>query len=221
VPFTPPPPKPKRNTQCIPVGYVLSSVWDGVMYSARCGMVYSFEKVARIVTLRFGAGRQKMALTDGQISNLSRRTCTCEYGLQSCRRKCRRASRNGLVNDAPTRNPSRYDSQLVASLCGRGGSRESGEGRGGEGEGHARGEVRGVVEVRVELHAARGECRRQIAVRGHGRRGRSREEARGLRRRRCRAERLQPLEHLPRGSTGLTSQPSPLASTQARATPRG
>jgi hypothetical protein len=41
----------------------------------------------RIVMLGFGAGRQKMALERGTNPKLSRRTCTCEYGLQSCRGK--------------------------------------------------------------------------------------------------------------------------------------
>ena len=37
---------------------------------------------SRIVTLRFGTGRQKMALERWTNPTLSRRTCTCEYGLQ-------------------------------------------------------------------------------------------------------------------------------------------
>jgi hypothetical protein len=37
---------------------------------------------SRIVTLGFGTGRQKMALERWTNPTLSRRTCTCEYGLQ-------------------------------------------------------------------------------------------------------------------------------------------
>jgi hypothetical protein len=39
----------------------------------------------RIVTPGFGTGRQRMALERGTKPRLSRRACTCEYGLQSCR----------------------------------------------------------------------------------------------------------------------------------------
>jgi hypothetical protein len=44
-------------------------------------------KKLRIVAFGFGAGRQKMVL--GRWTNLKRSpcTCTCEYGLQSCRGK--------------------------------------------------------------------------------------------------------------------------------------
>ena len=41
----------------------------------------------RIVTLRFGTGRQKRVLEQWTNPKLSRRTCTCAYGLQSCRGK--------------------------------------------------------------------------------------------------------------------------------------
>jgi hypothetical protein len=43
---------------------------------------YSDEKLQRIVTLRFGTGRQRMALERWTNPKLSRRACTCEYGLQ-------------------------------------------------------------------------------------------------------------------------------------------
>jgi hypothetical protein len=39
----------------------------------------------RIVTLRVGAGRQKVVLERWTNPKLSRRTCTCKYGLQWCR----------------------------------------------------------------------------------------------------------------------------------------
>jgi membrane-associated HD superfamily phosphohydrolase len=38
----------------------------------------------RIVTLGWGTGRQKMALQRWTNPKRSRRTCTCECGLQSC-----------------------------------------------------------------------------------------------------------------------------------------
>jgi hypothetical protein len=44
-------------------------------------------KELRIVTLGFGTGRQKMALERWTKPTLSRRACTCEYGIQSCRGK--------------------------------------------------------------------------------------------------------------------------------------
>jgi hypothetical protein len=39
----------------------------------------------RIVTQRFGTGEQKTVLELGTNPKFSRRTCTCEYGLQACR----------------------------------------------------------------------------------------------------------------------------------------
>jgi hypothetical protein len=53
----------------------------------------------RIVALRFGTGRQKMALERVTNPKLSRRACTCEYGLQPCRGKS-----EGVASD-PTRSP--------------------------------------------------------------------------------------------------------------------
>ena len=41
----------------------------------------------RIVTLRFGAVRQKMVLERWTNPKRSRRTCICEFGLPSCRGK--------------------------------------------------------------------------------------------------------------------------------------
>jgi hypothetical protein len=42
---------------------------------------------------------------------LVRRTCTCEYGLQSCRGKSAGVAKQPRER-SPSRNPSRYDSQL-------------------------------------------------------------------------------------------------------------
>jgi hypothetical protein len=66
----------------------------------------------RIVTIEFGTGRQKMVLERWTNPKLSRRTCTCEYGLQSCRGKSVGAAKRPRER-SPTRNPSRYDSQLL------------------------------------------------------------------------------------------------------------
>jgi hypothetical protein len=44
-------------------------------------------QMLRLVTPRFGAGRQKRVLVDGTNPKLSRRTCTSEYGLHSWRGK--------------------------------------------------------------------------------------------------------------------------------------
>jgi hypothetical protein len=43
--------------------------------------------IQRIVTLRFGTGRQRMGLERWTNPKLSRRACTCEYRLRSCRGK--------------------------------------------------------------------------------------------------------------------------------------
>ena len=66
-----------------------------------------------------GFGRQKSprkALVRGTNPKLSRRTCTCEYGLPS-----RGAKSAGFAKRprerSPTRNPSRHDSQLFSPLC--------------------------------------------------------------------------------------------------------
>jgi hypothetical protein len=69
----------------------------------------------RIVTPRFGTGRQKLVLERWTNPKLPRRTCTCEHGLQSCRGN-RRASRNGRVSDLPPETPPAYGSQLL-HLC--------------------------------------------------------------------------------------------------------
>jgi hypothetical protein len=65
----------------------------------------------RIVTSRFGTGRQKMVLERWTNPKVSRRVCTCEYGLQSCLRKSAGVAKRPRERP-PTRNPSRYDSQL-------------------------------------------------------------------------------------------------------------
>jgi hypothetical protein len=64
----------------------------------------------RIVTLRFRTGRQKMAQR-WTNHTLSRRSCTCEYGVPSCRRKSAGVAKRPRER-SPTRNPARYDSQL-------------------------------------------------------------------------------------------------------------
>ena len=53
-----------------------------------------------------GAGRQKMALERGTNPKLSRRTCTCEYWLQSClERSAGSRRKNGLVSALPPEIP--------------------------------------------------------------------------------------------------------------------
>jgi hypothetical protein len=66
----------------------------------------------RFVRLRFGTARQKMALERWTNPNLSRRTCTREYGLQSCRGKSAGHAKRARER-SPTRNPYRYDSRDV------------------------------------------------------------------------------------------------------------
>jgi hypothetical protein len=58
----------------------------------------------RIERLGFGTGRQKMVLERWTNPKHSRRTCTCENGLQSVEGN-RRASRNGRVSDLPPQLP--------------------------------------------------------------------------------------------------------------------
>ena len=67
----------------------------------------------RIVMLRFGTGRQ----TDGQILELSRRSCTCEYGVHSCRGESAGVAKRPRER-SPTRNPTRYEIRncFIASL---------------------------------------------------------------------------------------------------------
>jgi hypothetical protein len=50
-----------------------------------CELMQTAMKELRIVTLRFGTGRQKRALERWTNPKRPRRACTCEYGLQSCR----------------------------------------------------------------------------------------------------------------------------------------
>ena len=68
-------------------------------------------KELRIVTLGFGTGRQKMLLERWTNPKLSRRACTCEYGLQSCRGKSAGVAKRPRER-SPTRNPLGHDSQL-------------------------------------------------------------------------------------------------------------
>ena len=60
---------------------------------------YNEEKL-RIATLKFGTGAHKMVLERGTNPKRSRRTCTCEYGLQSCRGKSA-----GVARRPRERNP--------------------------------------------------------------------------------------------------------------------
>jgi hypothetical protein len=69
----------------------------------------------RIVTLGFGAGRQKTALERWTNPKLSRRTCSPRYGLQSCRGRSAGVSKRPRER-FPTRNPNHYDSQLFHRL---------------------------------------------------------------------------------------------------------
>jgi hypothetical protein len=69
----------------------------------------------RIVTLRFGTRQQKMRLERSTNPKLTRRACTCEYGLQSCRRNSGVAKRprDPLFN---FRNNAQLAAQLAASI---------------------------------------------------------------------------------------------------------
>ena len=58
----------------------------------------------RIVMLGFGTGRQKSVLEREMTPKVSRRTCTCEYGLQSCRGKSAGVAKRPRER-SPTRNP--------------------------------------------------------------------------------------------------------------------
>jgi hypothetical protein len=62
---------------------------------------------AAFVTLRSGTGRQKMGLERWTYPKLSRRTCTCENGLQSCRGESAGVAKRPRER-SPTRNPSRF-----------------------------------------------------------------------------------------------------------------
>ena len=57
----------------------------------------AMHKLLRIVTLGLGTGRQKNGLERWTNPNLSRRTCTCEYGLQSCRGKSVGVANDGQI----------------------------------------------------------------------------------------------------------------------------
>jgi hypothetical protein len=82
----------------------------------------------RIVTVRLGTGRQKMVLERWTNPTLSRRTCTCEYGLRSYRGKSAGVTKPPR-EPSPIRNPSRYDSLHVTAwgcACGIDGGTLSG-----------------------------------------------------------------------------------------------
>jgi hypothetical protein len=72
--------------------------------------MYFLNKANSIVG--FGTGWQLLVLERRPNPKLSRRTCTCEYGLHSCRGKSAGVAKRPRER-SPTRNPSRYDSQLV------------------------------------------------------------------------------------------------------------
>jgi hypothetical protein len=70
------------------------------------------ETCLRTVTVRVCHGATKMLLERWTDPTLSRRTCKCEYGLQSCRGKLASVAKRPRER-SPTRNPQRYDSQLL------------------------------------------------------------------------------------------------------------
>jgi hypothetical protein len=61
--------------------------------------------------LELGTGRQRMLIQRRTNPKLSRRTCTCEYGLHSCRGNSAGVAKRPRERP-PTRNPYRYDSPL-------------------------------------------------------------------------------------------------------------
>ena len=76
---------------------------------------------SRIVTLRFGTGRQKIALERCTTPTLSRRTCRSRYGLPSWRRKSAGGAKRPreLVSHPESRilKPCSSDSQLHIAVC--------------------------------------------------------------------------------------------------------
>jgi hypothetical protein len=86
-----------------------------------CTMVGSAGRVGhtamklRIVTVRVWHGRQKMDLERGTNPTLPRRTCTCEYGLPSCRGTSAGVAKRPRRSSTPKSHS--YDSQLFSSLC--------------------------------------------------------------------------------------------------------
>jgi hypothetical protein len=89
----------------------------GAMYAAQVRHALTAMRKLRIVMLGFGTGRQKTVLDRGTNPKLSRRTCACEYGLQSCRGKSAGVVKRPRER-SPTRNPYRYDSHFL-HRCGR------------------------------------------------------------------------------------------------------
>jgi hypothetical protein len=90
------PPHPTRTAACAALR---------VTHYARAGYPHTAMQMLRIATLKigFGTGRQRMVHERETNPKLSRRTCTCGYGLQSCR------GESGVANrprePPPTRNP--------------------------------------------------------------------------------------------------------------------
>jgi hypothetical protein len=66
----------------------------------------------RIVTIRFGTARQKMALERWTTPTCSRRSPSPRYGVQSCGGKSAGVAKRPRER-SPTRNPRRYDSQRL------------------------------------------------------------------------------------------------------------
>jgi hypothetical protein len=62
-------------------------------------------KQLRIVTLRFGTGRQRMVLEPWTHPKPQRRTCSAQYEVPSCRGKSAGVAKR-LGEGSPTRNPS-------------------------------------------------------------------------------------------------------------------
>jgi hypothetical protein len=78
-------------------------------------MSYSDAKVANR-SIRVWHGRQKMVPERWTNPKLSRRTCSCEYGLRSWVGKSVGVAKRPRELSPPPRNPTRIDSQAVASL---------------------------------------------------------------------------------------------------------
>jgi hypothetical protein len=93
--------------------------WSGLVRNPCDGEVervpsYSDVKVANR-NVRFGTVGQKLLLERRTNPKLSRRTCACEYGVQSCREKSAGVAKRPRER-SPTRNPSRHDSATLPSL---------------------------------------------------------------------------------------------------------
>jgi hypothetical protein len=87
-----------------------------VVASLGCSVLWSVQlKKLRIVTIGFGTGRQRTVLERWTNPKLSRRTCTCEYGLPSCPGKAAGVAKR--PRERPPRNPHRHDSPPFASIA--------------------------------------------------------------------------------------------------------